>query len=697
MKHDSRWSHLLLRARALCALLICTLLGATGCGPPPSAPPEAEARPPEATQTAEARKPTEAELAAVTYERYREAPMLRNRVAVGALPPVHERLPKEPKVVETAEEIGTYGGELNVLAVDHSVNNDMQGLSGANLFRIPRSGVGVEPDLAAGYEISEDEQVLTILLREGLKWSDGEPFTAEDIRFMYQDLVLDPDVRAANALPQIQSVETVDDQTVRLICTPFGLGGLPARLAEWPGGQAQSFQPAHYLKKWHLRFNPDADTEARKAGCRDWADCLAKKMDGNGNPALPVMRPWVLEKTAMSAKSFVRNPYFWRVDAQGNQLPYIDRVVVRIMSVSTIDYTAYLMEEISAKTDLVYSHTAFSRLGYYEQNRGEGGYRILLYPDPVSSLYTLSVFQNHREPEVRAVLNSLGFREALSVALNREEINEILYSGAGVPGQAAPLPSCSFYREEWSGRHAEYDPGAADRLLDSLRMTNRDAEGFRRRPDGKPFVLVLMYSESHTPALLELVKEYWEAVGLKTVVRQQEGSILQERIQRGDVMVYLRPGRSFPPSSERSIRGSLRLWASGIAPTWEEWSAAKWRAVQKARGADLPEEWWKVVTIDDADLPEEQPPVEWIENWGNQERWLEAGFGSAEYRELAREIFDYWTGSLYHIGTVGRIPRVMLAAEDLGNVPPPGWVNGAALDNELMGQWYGQLFWKDSG
>jgi peptide/nickel transport system substrate-binding protein len=327
----------------------------------------------------------------------------------------------------------------------------------------------------------------------------------------------------------------------------------------------------------------------------------------------------------------------------------------------------------------------------YRRNQKKGDFRIQLFPRTMGSAVTFTVSQNHTDPAIQEVLRDLAFRQALSLAINREEINRMIFFDLGIPAQLAPLPSTSFYKEGWREHFSQYDPKSAGDLLDGMGMTRRSEQDFRTRPDGKSFSLTLEFSDLRTPEVIELIQEYWEAIGIRTIVKSAGWVILSERIRRKQAMVWLHPSDSFPASDERGILMNLWQWQSSIAMDWQKWLSAKERLLRGVSG-ELPSNWRR---LDAGEILEgEKPPDDYLENLDRQELFLEAEVGTPEYIELGGQIFDFWVESLYRIGTVGEVPKVMLVNNGLGNVLPPGWVKGKALDLELMGQWYDQLFWK---
>jgi peptide/nickel transport system substrate-binding protein len=630
---------------------------------------------------------------AATTGEYGESPALAAMVDAGILPPVKERLPESPKVSETIEEIGTYGGQINVFAVNINRTNDMQNIWGATLFRVPRHEAGIEPDVAAGHEISADRKVFTLYLREGLKWSDGEPLLSEDIRFAQEDMHWNDKVNTWNRLGMVNEVKVVDDYTIDLIC-PGGVGLLPLFLSDWPGGRANTLFPSHYLKNWHADYNDDAQAIAEEEGFENWYDAMRSHYwwDPRTDVNAPDISPWVLRQTTTTNKVLERNPYFWRVDEARNQLPYIDRVVISI-----IDAEVYQLKVSGGAADIAYMHTEFENIPLYKSSEADGGYRTVLFPGASGSNVSLWINLNHPNPVLRNIYNDVKFRQAISVAIDRDDINDAVYMGLGNPRQLAPLSSSSFYKTGWEETYSQYDPALANRLLDEIGLDEKDSGGFRKRPDGETLSLVILYPVPGQTSALELVKEYWEKVGLKTTIKLDEWRSQLSYTRTSQHFAYTHINGNQPWAIERKTFQFSHVWRVGIAEEWDAWLNAKGKAVDETleEGAVRPLDFMFIETPKDNELAGEKPPEWWLNQEELRLQWSQTDMGSPEYIELGQKNFDFWLEKIYKIGLVGEIPDVLIVNEKLGNVVEPGWVKGAALNEQLINEWYDQLFWKE--
>jgi len=602
-------------------------------------------------------------LGATVAQAYNEAPMLRVKVAAGELPPVEKRLPIEPSVLEPLEEVGQYGGVIHVFALDNSPWQDLceETERGTYLGRLRKDGT-VEGDLAKGFEIADDPKSLIIHLREGAKWSDGYPFTADDIVFMFEAMHWHPDVETVNWLGMVTDVEKIDDYTVRLITdTPRRL---LLKMIEPAGGDWCAYAPKHYLKKWHIDYNPKANELAKKEGFDSWVECFAHHYSWDPLEDLnkPTMQPWIMTEFTSTRRVFVRNPYYWKVDTAGNQLPYIDKIVSTI-----VNPEVYQMKIISGEADVAFMNTSFENYSLYKENEKEGGYTVTLIPGTQAAAVAFGVNLNHPDPVLRKIYQDVRFRQALSLAINREEINEVIYFGMGVPRQCTILPTASFYKEKWAQAFAQYDPDEANRLLDEMGLTERDKDGFRLRPDGKRLEVIIEYcagGEMRVPVtLLELVKEYWEDVGISVILRSADQALFWERIDSPDhgIVAGERIGeevRGYLIDSwddDWYIGSSDHSWA----PLWGEWLQAD-SLIKRGRA-----------TLEDygEEMPGEEPPAEikQLFQWGEERAQVE--FRSPEYKKIMQKIFDWHAKNLVMIGTVGMIPVPYIAKNNIGNVP----------------------------
>ncbi|NPV09358.1 MAG: ABC transporter substrate-binding protein [Anaerolineae bacterium] len=511
--------------------LAASAAAVAACGPAaaPTQPPEPTPAPAQPTATPAAA----ATAAPEAVSKYNEAPMLAQMVAAGQLPPVEERLPKEPLVVEPVEEIGQYGGTWHRVRVGATENIMNSRLSYCNLIRWNVDGSAFVPNAAKAWEASEDGKTFTFYLREGMRWSDGEPFTADDIVFWFNDIVSNTELTPSfptwlKAKGQPGTIEKVDDYTIRFVF-PETHGLFLTYLASANGYDWAQSQ-AKYLKQFHIDYADADELEAatKAAGFEFWYQYFANMRDPNVNADLPVLWPWKMSVIPPNEPmTVVRNPYYWKVDTAGNQLPYIDRIEFTLAENAE---TANMMA-LSGKVDMQLRHMLFSNFPVFSQEAEAGNYRILTWTRGYITDSVIAPNVAHADPVMRQIMGDKRFRWALSLGINREEINQLIYLGMTEPNQVSPLPSSPVYSEEQAKNLIELDVPRANSLLDEMGLTDKDAEGIRLRPDGKPIVINIEYAPvfGSWGDIAELLVGYWKELGIQVVVKEEDRTLFYSR------------------------------------------------------------------------------------------------------------------------------------------------------------------------
>ncbi len=468
--------------------------------------------------------------------------MLAERVARGELPPVDERLPENPAIVEPVESIGTYGGTWRRAALGGADTMLTTRMGYEPPLRWDTTGRKVVPGLAERWEVRDEGRTYILYLRKGLKWSDGHPLTAEDFLFAYEDFLLNKELS-----PIFPAWLAMDGQPVKLsapdlhtlvyeFAAPYGI--FPQAMAF--SGCVGILLPRHYLKQFHPKY---AGLEAveeltRNEGLGLWRELFARQSDYLQNPELPNWRPFILTVPPPAMRVVAeRNPYYWKVDPEGNQLPYIDRVAFTDVSNNEI----ITLKALNGELDFQARRIDATNYALFTENSDRAGYRVVKHPD--STALTLYINNHSKNPEIRPLLQNRDFRIALSLALNRDEINFLMFDGMGVPARGIACPYDPYYLPEFDAKYLEYDPVQANALLDKAGL-RRGPDGMRCFPDGKPFrqILNLYPSETGTPQeLWELVAAQFREVGLDFVVKVDARglSTLQSRNGNYDFFGYL--------------------------------------------------------------------------------------------------------------------------------------------------------------
>ena len=479
---------------------------------------------------------------------YRESPILASRVKAGDLPPLKERLPKEPYVVAPGKLVddkfthmrpGVFGGTFQL--AQESPDGDPIIFIGLNepLIWAPsgfdfETDPGIHGNVVAGWEANNDDSVFTFHMREGLHWSDGEPVTMDDVRFAFEDVLgnekittIFPDYlhagKRADAAPA--RLQVIDDWTFSLTFDD-SYGTFPMQLAifGWRG-YGDIIKPRHYLEQFHAKYASKSKLKAmlKEASLpeNEWFNLFnAKQLTGSlwnatteAGLGHPTLMPWVLSKVVGGVFTYDRNPYYFKVDSEGSQLPYMDGIRSQVVQNKETLTSRALFGEF----DYLGERATFRQLPLMA-DKADKGDLVLLVPNQHVDPTTIFLNLTNKDKVWREVTGDVRFRRALSLATNREELLENFYLG-----QFAKLPE-----ETNSG---EFNPKEARRLLDEMGLDQTDSDGWRLGPDGKRFRIpfeVADLSENHVP-LAELVAEYWKDVGLFTTVRKLDSGLWGDR------------------------------------------------------------------------------------------------------------------------------------------------------------------------
>jgi peptide/nickel transport system substrate-binding protein len=515
--------------RSLGILMISLLMMACVAQQPVAAP-QAVEEAEEAAEAPAAAEETASEEAAEAMPagQYNQAPTLAEMVQTGALPPVDERLPKEPMVLTPVEEVGTYGGQL---AWVHPTP-DLGAYQWQFLYEAPyrwsADASTIEPNLAVAHEYAPDGLSMTLTFREGVKWSDGEPFTAEDIDFWWNDLVMEPNNSFEQpywtiTAEQPMKLEAVDDYTIRVTFNePHWLFHT---LMASTGDYLRMYAPKHYLQQFHPKYNSEMTDFTELEKRFPAADNLYT------NPDLPVLTAWrTVEYVPGQRLVAERNPYYWKVDTEGNQLPYIDSIVLTQVE----DPRVIPLQIVAGEIDFMARDIPLDSFSTLKASEADGNYRVIQWKVGAGADPAVVLNWDNPDPVMRELIRNRDFRMALSHAYDRETMNEVAYFSLGTPSQAVTSPYSPWGRtteegkqlmEAWRNLAIEYDPDKANELLDSVGLDQRDSEGFRLRPDGERLSLVIITGsspDSRAVDVLEFVAEGWREVGIETTINSMD-------------------------------------------------------------------------------------------------------------------------------------------------------------------------------
>ena len=460
---------------------------------------------------------------------FQEAPILTERVSRGELPPVAERLPDDPLVIVPPQQTGPYGGTWTRMATGPKDINIVEArLAYDGLVRWGPMADRILPNLATRWTIEDSARTFTFWLRKGVRWSDGHPFTAEDIEFWHEDVLNNSEItpvvpRDFKREGQVMGFEKVDDHTVRFrFASPNGL--FIQALASGRGYEMVR-HAKHYMKRFHPRYTPlsKLETQAKSRGFDLWVKLYEDSWQWR-NIEAPRLWPWVVTEPPPTRPCvWERNPYYWKVDPEGNQLPYIDRMTFEIFDPETINFKA-----INGEMGMQGRHLELNNYPLFMEGRKKGGYHINRWINSSMGYNAIALNLNHSDPFMKSIIHKREFRIALSHAIDRNEMSEADYFGKAEPRQVAPLPSSPYYSESLEKAYLEYDPELSRRMLDAIGLTDKNSDGLRLRPDGTPIVIRLE-TTSLNNRVLERVSGYWTAVGIRTEIKEEARQLFYER------------------------------------------------------------------------------------------------------------------------------------------------------------------------
>jgi peptide/nickel transport system substrate-binding protein len=586
--------------------------------------------------------------------------------------------PSEPSIVTfdaaAGQQIGTAGGELTTL-VGKPKDTRLAVVYGyARLVGYDQNYV-LQPDILKSVDV-EDGRIFTLHLRKGHRWSDGAPLTSEDFRYWWEDvannMALSPTGPPAKLIVdgEMPEVTFPDPLTIRYSWSKPN----PLFLPSLAGATPQFiYMPAHYLKQFHERYaDKDALAEAVAADkARDWAQLHGRRdnMYKQDNPALPTLQPWMLTTAPPSTRFvFERNPHYHRVDENGQQLPYIDRLIMEVVDSKLIPIKAGAGETDLQARGLFFKHYTFlkenedrSKLSTYLWRTARGAH-LALYPN-----------LNASDPVWRELLRDRRFRRALSLSIDREEINQIMYFGLALGGNNTVLPQSPLYKEDHRFKWATFDPDGASTLLDEIGLTEWSDDGVRLLPDGRPVELIVETAgeETEETDLLELVAEAWLKQGVKIHVKPSQREVLRNRIFAGDTLMSISYGlENGIPTADMSP------WEFAPTSQFDQYQWPKWGQHWETKGE----------AGEPPDLPEAKELLSLFRSWS-------AATSPEEREDIWRRMLDIYNDEVYSIGLASGVFQPVVARTDLRNVPKEGvynWEPGAHF-----GLYKPDTFWFD--
>ncbi|MBH68290.1 MAG: peptide ABC transporter substrate-binding protein [Rhodospirillaceae bacterium] len=609
---------------------------------------------------------------------YTDAPSLRNEVLSGKLPPVDKRLPFKPRILDFKSKnlvIGKYGGSIRMLMARAKDARQMTVYGYSRLIVYEPNTFTFEADILSSFDV-EDGRRFTFSLRPGHKWSDGHPLTSEDFRYWWEEIATNPNLSPVGP-PKVMTVEgrlpifeVIDQHKIRYTWHKPNPDFLPRLAGASP---LYIYRPAHYMRQFHNKYASPKLIEKKVAQAkqRNWA-ALHNKMDNlyrNDNVDLPVLQPWIcVSKPSASRLIFRRNPYFHRVDPIGQQLPYADSFVFTIANNKLIPAKVG-----TGEADLQARYLRFDDYTFLKKGEERSSFSTHLWKTAKGAHLALFPNLNVNDPVMRQILRDVRFRRALSLAVNRHEINQVIYYGLAIGGNNTVLPQSPLYRPKYREAWSKFNLEKANLLLDEIGLRDRDNRGIRLLPNGVPLDLIIETAGESTEQtdILELVHDSWLRIGVKVYTKPSQRNVFRNRIFSGETAMSIWSGvengiitensspAEFAPTTQQSLQ-----W-----PKWGQYFETSGKAGEK---------------------PDEKEAIELMQLY---RKWQDSKT-QAERRMIWHRILNISSDQVYSIGLVAGVLQPIVVANSLRNVPAKAiynWNPGAHF-----GIYNPDTFWFDN-
>ncbi|MDH3636312.1 MAG: ABC transporter substrate-binding protein [Gammaproteobacteria bacterium] len=605
----------------------------------------------------------------------KETPSLVELVESGELPPIDKRIPDDVQVARlTPGQVpGEHGGELRLLMGKQKDIRQIVIYGYARLVGYTPE-LNLEADILKSVDVIEN-RIFTLHLRKGHKWSDGHPFTSEDFRYYWEDIANNPELSKGGPSKllitdgELPRVEYPDKYTVRYSWSNPNPFFLPALAGARP---LYIYKPAHYLRQFHARYQ-SKEKLARmieEFGRRNWMGVHVNhdRPYKATNPDLPTLQPWVNTTYPPSERFiFKRNPYYHRVDQKGRQLPYIDSIAINIASNKLVPAKTGANESDLQARYLRMDNYTFLKLASKRNNfdvrlwQTAKGAHIALYPN-----------LNTNDKVYRELMQDVRFRRALSLAIHRREINQVVYFGLVQESNNAVLEECPLYKPDYQTAWIEYDQEKAGELLDELGLKERDSRGVRLLSDGRPLEILIQTAGESTEQtdVLELIHDSWLKAGIKLYSIPSTREVFRNRVFSGDAMMSIWSGiENAIPTAENSPHE--------LAPTskyqyqWPKWGSYYESSGQSGEAPDMPAV-QKLIALND--------------------QWVRAS--THEQREsIWHQILEIHRDHMFTIGIVNHVPHPVVVNNHLHNVPETGFYD--ITPGAYFGIYKPDTFWFD--
>ena len=590
---------------------------------------------------------------------YSESPLLSKMVKNGKLPPVESRLPQTPRVIDFAGrnlEIGKFGGTLKMLMARAKDARQMTVYGYARLLIYKPKTFEFQPDILESFDVIQGKKFI-FNLRPGHKWSDGHPFTVEDFRYWWDDVANNPKLspvgppkvmKVDGKLPQFRILDNLSIQYEWEKPNPDFLAALAG------ASPLYIYRPAHYMRQFHENFTANSELQklVTTAKQRNWA-ALHNKMDNlyrNDNIDLPVLQPWVcISKSSSNRLRFKRNPFFHRIDPKGQQLPYIDEFIFGIAS----------NKLISAKTgtgevDLQARYLRFDDYTFLKKGEDRSPYSTRLWTTAKGSHLALFPNLNHKNKVLRSIMQDVRFRRALSMAVNRYEINQVIYYGLAIEGNNTVLPESPLYKPYYRSKWAQLNLKSANQLLDDMGLIKRDSRGIRLLPDGNPLNLIIETAGESTEQtdILELIHDSWLKIGIKIYSKPSQRNVFRNRIFSGETAISIWSGIENGLASANSSPAEFAPTTQQLLQ-WPKWGQ---HFETGGKAGQIPND------------PFAMELLKLYRDWRAEPVF-------AKRKDIWEKVLDIHTEQVYSIGLIAGVLQPVVVSNNLKNVPIKGIYN----------------------
>ena len=572
---------------------------------------------------------------------FSESPLLAGR----GLPSVDKRLPDDPLVIVPHKKIGKYGGTARITLGDAWMFSNWE----AALTISPDMST-LLPNLAKNWRVSDDGRTITITLRRGLKWSDGAPLTSDDFAFTFDHIWMNQEMApVTHRLFAGGSVVKIDDLTFQYVFE----GPNPLFVNMIANYGSHMVDPKHYLKHWHPAFvdRDELNTRIKARGMISWMAYFGALRDSTIEESVnvPTLRAYRTVSRTPLFMRFERNPYYHKVDPRGQQLPYIDAIEAEVIRDNSELVTA---KASTGQLDFASFALRTQDIPLLKLGERNGLARVNIWRRLHTSDVAIQFNYNHENRQLRELFWDKRFRHALSYAINREEMNEIIYFGRGVPHQVTVHPTSMFYEPQFATKHAQFDPDRANALLDEIGLLDTNGDGVREYPDGSELIITLEFLDFETPKgiNMELVSHYWRTVGIDIRLKLVDRSLQSARAQAGAMQMTVW-------HSDFSTDILFPVMPRWFVPMQLNWDSVLWND-------------WVRYFLTDGRLGEKPPPS--MAELQRLSDVLRTTTDPAERLAAGKHILRTAAENLWTIGTVGLAPHPVVTSRRLKNVVPSG-------------------------